>query len=106
MKSWLALLLLTPAAAFAQATPFDREMARLTRGLPKSVSAFIHRQADCNHWAGEEGYDPARAAEINKAVARLRCQALDRDAARLTHRYSHDARVLRALKTARDRFPV
>ena len=108
MKARLALLLLLvplPVAA-ADTTPFDRDMARLTHGLPPSVRVFIQREADCNHWAGEEGYDPARTTQINAAVTKLNCQALDADEARLKRRYGHRARVLRALKKARELFPV
>jgi hypothetical protein len=106
MKARLALLLFVlplPVLA-ADATPFDRDMARLTHGLPPRVRALIHREADCNHWAGEEGYDPARIAQINAAVETLKCAALDADEARLKQRYAHSAHVLRALKKARDLF--
>ena len=55
---------------------------------PQEVRDFVQRRTDCNHWAGEEGYDAARRAEINAAYAKLRCAALEADAAALKARYS------------------
>jgi hypothetical protein len=70
--------------------------------LPKPVRAHIARQAACNHWAGEEAYDKARAREINQAVARLRCDDLDREAVALRRRYRSAPAVLKALTDSRD----
>jgi hypothetical protein len=73
---------------------------------PRDVARYIDRREGCNHWAGEEGYDAARRAEINKAIDDLRCTALDKDERALRHRYRHNAAVLRAIKKARDDYPV
>jgi len=43
--------------------------------VQQDVRDFLQRRTDCNHWAGEEGYDAARRAEINAAYAKLRCAA-------------------------------
>jgi hypothetical protein len=77
----------------------------LAAALPHAASAYIDRREDCNHWAGEEGYDAARRAEINKAIADLKCTALGRDEKALRHRYRHNPAVLLAIKKARDDYP-
>lgn len=73
---------------------------------PRDVARYIDRRQGCNHWAGEEGYDAARRAEINKAIDDLRCTALDRDGRVLRQRYRHNPAVLRALKKAQADYPV
>ena len=88
-RTALLLLLLTlPAAAF-----------------PSDVASYVDRREGCNHWAGEEGYDAARRAEINKAIDDLRCTALNRDEKALRHRYRHNPAVLDEIKKARDANP-
>jgi len=69
--------------------------------LPPEVRDFIQRAEGCQHWAGEEGYDAARRAEINAAYARLRCAALEKDAAALKARHSGNAAARKALDAAR-----
>src|SRR5690349_17160540 len=39
--------------------------------VQQDVRDFLQRRQDCRHWAGEEGYDAARRAEINAAYAKL-----------------------------------
>jgi hypothetical protein len=73
---------------------------------PRDVARYIDRRQGCNHWAGEEGYDAARRAEINKAIDDLRCTALDRDGRVLRQHYRHNPAVLRALKKALADYPV
>jgi hypothetical protein len=72
---------------------------------PRDVARYIDRREGCNHWAGEEGYDAARRAEINKAIAELRCTALDHDEKDLRHRYRHNPAALRAIQKAHDAYP-
>ena len=55
--------------------------------LPSPVRAFVTRAEECRHWAGEEPYDDARAREIARAVRRLRCDALAREAVTLKRRH-------------------
>jgi hypothetical protein len=74
-------------------------------GTPHDVAAYTDRREGCNHWAGEEGYDAARRAEINKAIADLKCTALGRDEKILRHRYRHNPAVLGQIKKARDAYP-
>jgi nitric oxide reductase activation protein len=73
--------------------------------MPPDVLRYADRREGCNHWAGEEGYDAARRAEINKAIADLRCTALNRDERVLRHRYRHNPAVLRHIRKARDTYP-
>lgn len=40
--------------------------------LPADVRAFLERRLECDHWRGEEPYDPERAAEINANVQVVR----------------------------------
>jgi hypothetical protein len=69
---------------------------------PADVSAFIKRRMTCNHWAGEQGDDDARNAEIGREMTKLRCGALDRDEKLLRARYSHDPKVLHDLTVSSD----
>ncbi|GAB0118669.1 hypothetical protein [Acidisoma sp. 7E03] len=66
--------------------------------LPPEVTAYLVRQAACDHWAGEEPYDAARGSEIAAAIHRLHCDGLEADAARLRKRYRQDPAVLEALR--------
>ncbi len=85
----LALLLLAATAAHAAPVPAD-------------ITRYATRRAGCNHWAGEEGYDKARQADINRNIASLKCEALDSDEKRLTHRYRHSPKNLRRIRAAHD----
>jgi hypothetical protein len=69
--------------------------------VQQDVRDFLQRRTDCNHWAGEEGYDAARRAEINAAYAKLRCAALDADEAALKRRYDNLPALLKLLEDAR-----
>ena len=65
--------------------------------VQQDVRDFLKRRADCNHWAGEEGYDAARRAEINANIAKLRCTALEADAQELKRRYGNNPALLKML---------
>ena len=69
---------------------------------PHDIAAYIGRRKACNHWAGEEPYDKARAAEINKAVTKLKCGALDADEKVLLRRYRHAPSRLKQIRAAKD----
>ena len=68
-------------------------------GLPVDVQRFAVRRDGCMHWGGEEGYDAARRRQIIRETTRLRCDALDGDAARLRNRHAADPASLAALTT-------
>jgi len=44
-----------------------------------AVTRFVERAEMCNHWAGEEPYDAARRAEIDRNLRDLRCTTITRD---------------------------
>ena len=91
----LGLVWSLPAAADHQQT-----MDALTRGLPQDAVALVYRIVDCNHWGGEEPYDDARRAEIEKAMEALDCNGLARDEASLRQRHAPNRAVLDALDKA------
>jgi len=84
------------------AADYQATMDALTRGSPRDVSDFIVRRVDCNHWAGEEAIDDERRQEIQDAMDRLNCQAIDEDERSLRHSYANNPKVLRALDEARN----
>lgn len=44
-----------------------------------AVARFLERAEMCEHWAGEEPYDDARRAEIDRNLRDLRCTSITRD---------------------------
>lgn len=76
--------------------------AAMAAWVPQDIVAYAGRRKQCNHWGGEEGYDKARAAEINRAVAKLNCNALDDDEKLLLRRYRSSPGLLKQIKTAKD----
>jgi hypothetical protein len=44
-----------------------------------AVTRFVERAQDCEHWGGEEPYDEARRAEIDRNLNDLRCTTIRRD---------------------------
>jgi hypothetical protein len=70
--------------------------------LPDDVQAFIKLQEECEHWAGEEPYDDARAKEIAKAMADLHCDDARKQEQELRRRYPNDQAVLDALNERAD----
>lgn len=98
MGKWIAaLLLLFTTPAFA--APED-DLAAVAKHLPSDVRIFIARKDECHHWAGEDSYDAARGQQIERAIARLKCETLDRDEARLKRRHAKNVAVRKALTLA------
>jgi hypothetical protein len=64
--------------------------------LPADVAAFVERRDACDHWRGEEPYDPMRAIEIARAI-RETCTGSDRALKTLRRKYRADPAVLRRL---------
>ena len=89
MRALVFALLLVPPAAAAAWTPPD-------------IALYVQRRAQCNHWSGEEPYDKARAAEINRAVAKFACNTLDADEKRLLRRYRSTPALLKRIREARE----
>jgi len=101
---WLSAA--TPMQAGTECEAFDAGALRalfagLPTKLPADVTSFICRRAVCNHWAGEDAYDPDRARQIETAVKRLRCGSLSHDETNLQLHYSVEPDVLRALERTR-----
>ena len=44
-----------------------------------AVTRFVERAQMCEHWMGEEPYDDARRAEIDRNLGDLRCTTVRRD---------------------------
>ena len=44
-----------------------------------AVTRFVERAEMCDHWMGEEPYDEARRAEIERNINDLRCATMRRD---------------------------
>jgi hypothetical protein len=44
-----------------------------------AVTRFLERAEMCEHWMGEEPYDDARRAEIDRNLNDLRCTTVRRD---------------------------
>ena len=93
-----------PLAEQAEAAvdaPAESLAARVAR-QPARVKTFIDRRTGCNHWGGEEGYDAPRKREIERAWRDLRCNALERDEAKLRRLYHDDPELIALLDAVRD----
>lgn len=88
----IAMLLL------ADELPLRARMA----ALPRPVANFIERRADCNHWTGEEPYDAERRAEIERAIADLRCARIEKDEQGIRRRYRGNRAVITLLDETTD----
>lgn len=66
------------------------------------IASYIERRKACNHWLGEEGYDAARRAEINRHIRSLRCLVLDKQEKVLLHRYRHHPDITERIRAAHD----
>ena len=65
-----------------------------------SDHAVQDRAEGCWHFAGEEPYDAARRAEINRALSELNCTTLKSDGQALRRKYARSAPALAALDAA------
>jgi len=81
---------------------YDEDMAVVNKGMPKQVKLFNKRQIECNHWAGEEPYDKPRAEEINAAVQKLKCDALENDEKKLLKKYKSRPDVVNSIHKAKE----
>ncbi len=66
------------------------------QNLPADVTAFIEKRGTCDHFRGEEAYDAARAAYINKQL-HLNCKDTDKTLSVLRKKYAANPIVLREL---------
>lgn len=72
--------------------------------LPQDVKDLIAKMEECNHWAGEEPYDKARADEIAKKMTELKCDTLDSEKAAAKEKYKGNRQVISAIKKAETDF--
>lgn len=81
---------------------YDEDVAAVNKGMPKQVKLFNKRQIECNHWAGEEPYDKARAEEISAAVRKLKCSALENEEKKLLKKYKSRSDVSNSIHKAKE----
>ena len=92
----LAIAACVPATAPAKIvplTPAELETYPDARGMPPDVQRFIVQWHDCAHWLGEPPYDPARARQIEVAVADT-CPGVDATGAAMRARHAGNPEVL------------
>jgi len=87
----------------ASAEPED--VTKLQKDMPGPVADLISRIANCNHWSGEDAYNPERRAQIERAVSELRCAELGKDEGSVRKQFGSDPRVLKAIEAAKEIFP-
>jgi uncharacterized secreted protein with C-terminal beta-propeller domain len=80
------------------------EVKALKKDMPQDVAVVIGRIVECNHWGGEEPANKARAEEINKAIARLQCNSIEQDQAKLAKTYQNNYEVKVRLQKAKELF--
>ncbi len=69
-----------------------------------AVTRFIERAEMCAHWSGEEPYDDARRAEIERNLRDLRCTTITRDGEALKLSRRERSEDLRRIDEALARF--
>jgi hypothetical protein len=102
MKPAIVIPLLLVLAVLRPAFADDyQDLDKLVATLPKDAAAVVNRRLECDHWAGEEPYDKARAREIARATIRNKCGSLERDEAAMLKRYANDPKVVKAVHDAK-----
>ena len=64
--------------------------------FPDEVTRFMVERDGCDHFRGEEPYDPERRAYLEESIAEL-CTGTDAKLTDLRQRYAHDPDVIAAL---------
>jgi hypothetical protein len=95
----LALLLF---ALQADGPGTEADLHRRVAAQPAAVRQFIVRRAMCNHWGGEEPYDPKRRRQIREAVRDLGCTTLAGEEAFLRGYFRGRADTAQLLEDSRD----
>lgn len=94
----------TAAVDAAQAGEVAEPVANAADGaaaLPADVVAFQAKRDECDHFRGEEPSDPARAAFLEKALART-CKGTDAELTALRKRHAGTPAVVAALAAYED----
>ena len=90
--SVLATLIAVQSVAIAAPAPSKSQV------LPKSANAFIQRYSACYHYAGEfNGDGSARDAQLNRQMAKLRCDTIEKDTQQFRKKYAGNKKVMAAL---------
>src|SRR3974390_1995433 len=86
------------------ASDFDNlpEVKTLQKWMPKDVTAFISKFAECSHWGNEDPYDKERAEFIRNAALKAGCSRLDGEEFQLRRKYRNDPKILEIIKKARN----
>jgi hypothetical protein len=95
----LACSIFLSLPAFSEEPP---EVTKLQKGMPPAVADLISRIVDCNHWQGEESYDPERALQIERAISESRCTSLSADESAVLKSFGHISGVRNAIAAARE----
>jgi hypothetical protein len=90
--SCVLLALMLPLSACANGPWKDNFGELRSAAIPGPVRDFVIKAQGCTHFGGEEGYDAARKAEIEKAIAAA-CPGLDEKRALYLARYAGNADV-------------
>ena len=98
------VIALSAGSAIAHADDLlDARLARFERArrqAPADVAAYMDRHMACWHFAGEEGYDDARHAEIGRAIERLGCATLPADEQALRRKHADSPPAFAGLDAA------
>jgi hypothetical protein len=100
VKLLAAILVILSAAKDLWSFDLDAALKRFEEakvGQPPDIRAWMDRAEGCWHFAGEEGYDAARRAEIARAIAELRCAQLKADEQALRAKYASEPGTLEGL---------
>ena len=71
------------------------------QSLPADILAFRDRREQCEHFMGEDGYDKARAAFLNRKVKQF-CTGTDKQLASLRKRYAKRRDIVASLRQYED----
>ena len=102
MKALAGLAAVAFAVVLVDAPAPAEQFRAAVDKAPTDVRAFIQRRAGCNHFLGEEPYDPERAAQISRAMRELRCQSLSRDERALRGAYRSSPATLKLIDQTAD----
>ena len=87
----LTTLIAVQSVAIAAPAPSKSQV------LPKSVNVFIQRYSACYHYAGEfNGDGSARDAQINRKMAQLRCDTIEKDTQQFRKKYAANKKIMAA----------
>jgi len=93
------------AAMLLAANSWQADLKVRLKSAPNDVEAFVVRRAGCNHFLGEFPFNEERAAFLERAIRRLRCDTLDREEQQLRRVHGGNPAILQLLDDAADLGP-